>query len=97
MPLKPDEIPESVTTNLRRGHTNEEPLYLSVKSPKTSSDEKDSNTESLGTGKICMQEPKHEKRQMKEMYEHKVNLLKLENFKVIPKICKNMLFQWLNR
>ncbi|XP_029173015.1 uncharacterized protein LOC114941974 [Nylanderia fulva] len=71
LPPKPDEIPESVSNNLRRGDTCEEPLYLSVRSPKTSADDRDGDVETRGT--ICPEEPKHEGRRTKEVYEHKVN------------------------
>lgn len=73
LPPKPDEIPENVTNNLRRGDTSEEPLYLSVRSPKTSSNDQNSEVETRGTGKICTEDPKHDGRRTKEIYEHKVN------------------------
>lgn len=73
LPPKPDEIPESVTNNLRRGDTCEEPLYLSVKSPKSADDRDDGDVETRGMGKICPEDPKHEGRRTKEIYEHKVS------------------------
>ncbi|XP_072767242.1 uncharacterized protein [Anoplolepis gracilipes] len=74
LPPKPDEIPESVTNNLRRGDTSEEPLYLSVSSPKTNDDDRgDGDVQTRKTGKICPEDPKHEGRRTKEIYEHKVN------------------------
>lgn len=74
LPPKPDEIPESVTNNLRRGDTSEEPLHLSVSLPKTNGDDRgDDDVETRGTGKICPEDPKHEGRRTKEIYEHKVN------------------------
>lgn len=74
MPPKPDEIPENVTNNLRRGDTSEEPLYLSVRSPKTSSDDQNDDVETRGTGKTCAEDPKHRNaRRSKEVYEHKAS------------------------
>lgn len=75
LPPKPDEIPESVTNNLRRDDgTREEPLYLSVSLPKTNGDDRgDGDIETRGTGKICPEDPTHEGRRMKEIYEHKVS------------------------
>ncbi|KMQ93535.1 neurofilament heavy polypeptide-like protein [Lasius niger] len=77
LPPKPDEIPVSVTNNLRHGDTCEEPLYLSVRSSKTNGDDgddrDDGDFETRGTGKICPEDPKHEGRRTKEIYEHKVN------------------------
>lgn len=74
LPPKPDEIPVSVTNNLRHGDTCEEPLYLSVRSSKTNGDDRDDGDfETRGTGKICPEDPKHEGRRTKETYEHKVS------------------------
>lgn len=72
LPPKPDEIPESVTNNLRHGDTSEEPLYLSVSSPKTNGDDR-GNGDVETRGSICPEDPKHEGRRTKEIYEHKVN------------------------
>jgi len=71
LPPKPDEIPENVTNNLRRDDTSEEPLYLSVRSPKTSSNEQNGEVEIRGTGKT--EDPKHDGRRTKEIYEHKAS------------------------
>lgn len=69
LPPKPDEIHENVTDNLRR---DEEPLCSLAKSLRTSSDDDpDNNVEMRRTGK---EDPKHEGRRTKEIYEHKVNL-----------------------
>lgn len=73
LPPKPDEIPENVTNNLRRSDTSEEPLYLSVRSPKTSSNDQNGEVETRGMGKTCTEDPKHDGRRTKEIYEHKVN------------------------
>jgi len=73
LPPKPDEIPENVTNNLRRGDTSEEPLYLSVRSPKTSSNDQNGDVETWGTGKTCMEDLKHDGRRSKEIYEHKAS------------------------
>lgn len=73
LPPKPDEIPENVTNNLRHGDTSEEPLYLSVRSPKTSSNDQNGDVETWGTGKTCMEDPKHDGRRSKEIYEHKAS------------------------
>ncbi|KAL6442889.1 hypothetical protein ACFW04_002737 [Cataglyphis niger] len=74
LPPKPDEIPQSVTNNLRRDGASEEPLYLSVSLPKTNGDDReDGDMETRRTGKICSEDPTHEGRRMKEIYEHKVN------------------------
>ncbi|KAL6261777.1 hypothetical protein P5V15_006866 [Pogonomyrmex californicus] len=73
LPPKPDEIPENVTNNLRRGDTSEEPLYLSVRSPQTSSNDQNGDVELRGTGKTSTEDPKHDGRKTKEIYEHKVN------------------------
>lgn len=73
LPPKPDEIPENVTNNLKRGDTSEEPLYLSVRSPKTSSNDQNGDVETRGTGKTCTEDSKHDGRRTKEIYEHKVN------------------------
>ncbi|XP_020294908.1 uncharacterized protein LOC109860316 [Pseudomyrmex gracilis] len=68
LPPKPDEIHENVTDNLRR---DDEPLCSLAKSPKTSGDDDpDNNVEMRKTGK---EDPKHEGRRTKEIYEHKVN------------------------
>lgn len=69
LPPKPDEIPESATNNLIHGDTSEEPLYLSVKSLKTSRDDQNGNVEMRGTEK---EDPKPEGRRTKEIFEHKV-------------------------
>ncbi|XP_012541967.2 uncharacterized protein LOC105839889 isoform X2 [Monomorium pharaonis] len=73
LPPKPDEIPENVTNNLRRGETSEEPLYLSVRSAKTSSIDQNGDVETRGTGKTCTKDSRHDGRRTKEIYEHKVN------------------------
>ncbi|XP_025266710.1 uncharacterized protein LOC105256315 [Camponotus floridanus] len=74
LPPKPDEIPESVTNNLRHGDTSEEPLYLSVSPPKTNDDDRgNGDVQTRGIGNICPEDPKHEGRRTKEIYEHKVN------------------------
>ncbi|XP_014484964.1 PREDICTED: uncharacterized protein LOC106749744 [Dinoponera quadriceps] len=75
LPLKPDEIPENVTANLRRGSTSEEPLQPSVKSPKTttSGDERSGDGETRASGRIGADDAKHEGRRTREIYEHKVN------------------------
>lgn len=74
LPPKPDEIPESVTNNLRRDGRSEEPLYLSVSLPKTNGDDReDGDIETRRTGKICPEDSTHEGRRMKEIYEHKVS------------------------
>ncbi|XP_071640437.1 uncharacterized protein [Temnothorax longispinosus] len=73
LPPKPDEIPENVTNNLRRGDTCEEPLYLSVRSPKTGSSDQNGDVEARRAGKTCTEDPKHDSRRLKEIYEHKVN------------------------
>jgi len=70
LPPKPDEIPESATNNLRHDDTSEEPLYLSVKSLKTSRDDQDDNIEMRETER---EDPKPEGRRTKEIFEHKVN------------------------
>ncbi|KAL0101440.1 hypothetical protein PUN28_018935 [Cardiocondyla obscurior] len=72
LPPKPDEIPENVTNNLRRGDTSEEPLYLSVRSPKTSINQ-NGDVEARGAEKTCTEDTKHDGRKSKEIYEHKVN------------------------
>ncbi|XP_032663602.1 uncharacterized protein LOC116840675 [Odontomachus brunneus] len=74
LPPKPDEIPEDVTTNLRRGDTSEEPLHLSVKQPKTTSgDDRNGDVETRESAKINAEDAKHEGRRAREVYEHKVN------------------------
>lgn len=74
LPPKPDEIPESVTNNLRHGDTSEKPLYLSVSSPKTNGDDRgNGDVQTRGIWNICPEDPKHEGRRTKEIYEHKVN------------------------
>lgn len=73
LPPKPDEIPEDVTNNLKCGDTSEEPLYLSVKSPKTSSSDQNGDVETRGVGKTCTEDPKHDGRRTKEIYEHKAS------------------------
>ncbi|XP_011873248.1 PREDICTED: uncharacterized protein LOC105565033 isoform X2 [Vollenhovia emeryi] len=73
LPPKPDEIPENVGNNLRHGDTSEEPLYLSVRSPKTSSNEQNGDVEARGAGKIGTEDPKYDGRRSREIYEHKVN------------------------
>ncbi|XP_018394053.1 PREDICTED: uncharacterized protein LOC108772903 isoform X1 [Cyphomyrmex costatus] len=72
LPPKPDEIPENVTNNLSRGDTSEEPLYFSVRS-KTSNHNQNGEVETWGTEKTCTEDPKHDGRRTKEIYEHKVN------------------------
>ncbi|XP_018338064.1 PREDICTED: uncharacterized protein LOC108746052 [Trachymyrmex septentrionalis] len=72
LPPKPDEIPENVTNNLRRGDTSEEPLYFSVRSPKTNNNQ-NGEVETWGTEKTCTDDPKYDGRKTKEIYEHKVN------------------------
>jgi len=71
LPPKPDEIPENVTNNLRRDDTSEEPLYLSVRSSKTSSNEQNGEVEIRETGK--KEDPKHDGQRTKEIYEHKAS------------------------
>ncbi|XP_003702199.2 uncharacterized protein LOC100880932 isoform X1 [Megachile rotundata] len=74
LPPKPDEVSENCSSNSKRNETSEEPLYSSVKSPKSSGDEQD--TEEIG--KSEKQRCSHENaardgRRTKEIYEHKVN------------------------
>ncbi|XP_011053810.1 PREDICTED: uncharacterized protein LOC105145737 [Acromyrmex echinatior] len=73
LPPKPDEIPENVTNNLRRGDTSEEPLYFSVRSPKTNNNNQNGEVETWETEKTCTDDPKYDGRKTKEIYEHKVN------------------------
>ncbi|XP_018366910.1 PREDICTED: uncharacterized protein LOC108763626 [Trachymyrmex cornetzi] len=73
LPPKPDEIPENVTNNLRRGDTSEEPLYFSVRSPKTNNNNQNGEVETWGTEKTCTDDSKYDGRKTKEIYEHKVN------------------------
>ncbi|KYN04035.1 hypothetical protein ALC62_04799 [Cyphomyrmex costatus] len=72
LPPKPDEIPENVTNNLSRGDTSEEPLYFSVRS-KTSNHNQNGEVETWGTEKTCTEDPKHDGRRTKEIYEHKAS------------------------
>nr|XP_033340112.1 uncharacterized protein LOC117228453 [Megalopta genalis] len=66
LPPKPDEVTESTAANLKRSETGDEPLYSSVKSPKSSGDEQDADEE--------IKLDKHrDGRKTKEIYEHKVN------------------------
>ncbi|XP_034185019.2 uncharacterized protein LOC117606557 [Osmia lignaria lignaria] len=65
LPPKPDEATENSSSNSKGTETNEEPLYSSVKSPKSSGDEQDEET-----GK---QRCTNDGRRTKEIYEHKVN------------------------
>jgi len=73
LPPKPDEIPENVTNNLRRGDTSEEPLYFSVRSPKTNNNNQNGEVETRGTEKTCNDDQKYDGRKMKEIYEHKAS------------------------
>lgn len=73
LPPKPDEIPENVTNNSRRGDTSEEPLYLLVRSPKTSSDDQNDDVKTREAGKTCTEDPKNNSRRSKEIYEHKAS------------------------
>lgn len=70
LPPKPDEIPENSTGNTKR-EAGEEPLYSSVKSPKTSGDEQESEDDK--PEKPCREDSKQDGRRIKEVYEHKVN------------------------
>lgn len=56
---------------------SKEPLYLSIKSPKTS-DNQDGDIKKGETGKLYMEDSKYEGRKTKEIYEHKVRQL-IEN------------------
>lgn len=73
LPPKPDEIPENVTNNLKHGDTSEEPLYFSVRSSKTSNNNQNGEVGTWGTEKTCTEDPKHDGRKTKEIYEHKAS------------------------
>nr|XP_031846745.1 uncharacterized protein LOC116433123 [Nomia melanderi]XP_031846746.1 uncharacterized protein LOC116433123 [Nomia melanderi]XP_031846747.1 uncharacterized protein LOC116433123 [Nomia melanderi] len=64
LPPKPDEVAENAGS--RRAETGDEPLYSSVRSPRSSGDEQDAEEE--------IRHDKHrDGRKTKEIYEHKVN------------------------
>lgn len=69
LPPKPDESAENSPSNLKATESNDEPLYSSVRSPKSSGDEQDAEED-----KQCLREDaRRDGRRMKEIYEHKVN------------------------
>ncbi|XP_076170150.1 uncharacterized protein LOC143148107 isoform X2 [Ptiloglossa arizonensis] len=73
LPPKPDEIVANNTSNTKRVEGADEPLYSSVKSPKSSGDEQDEQDaeEEIESDKHCSREDAG--RKTKEIYEHKVN------------------------
>ncbi|CAK9803400.1 hypothetical protein ANTPLA_LOCUS3583 [Anthophora plagiata] len=73
LPPKPDEITaENPTNGQKRSELGDEPLYSSVRSPKSSGDEQDTEEE-VKLDKHRSQDAEHDGRRMKEIYEHKVN------------------------
>ncbi|CAK9829007.1 hypothetical protein ANTRET_LOCUS6423 [Anthophora retusa] len=73
LPPKPDEITaENPTGSQKRSEPGDEPLYSSVRSPKSSGDEQDTEEE-VKLDKHRSQDAEHDGRRMKEIYEHKVN------------------------
>lgn len=84
MPPKPDEIAENSSSNLKHTEPSDEPLYSSVKSPKSSGDEQDGEAEDVeeedenedeeegNLDKQCSQEDTGRDGRKKEIYEHKV-------------------------
>ncbi|CAK9797499.1 hypothetical protein ANTQUA_LOCUS1193 [Anthophora quadrimaculata] len=73
LPPKPDEITaENSTGSQKRSEPGDEPLYSSVRSPKSSGDEQDTEEE-VKLDKHRSQDVEHDGRRMKEIYEHKVN------------------------
>ncbi|XP_015429922.1 PREDICTED: uncharacterized protein LOC107186543 [Dufourea novaeangliae] len=73
LPPKPDEIAESSPGNSKRAETGDEPLYSSVRSPKSSGDEQDADEEAKPDDVTPQVDPGREGRRTKEIYEHKVN------------------------
>ncbi|XP_076649888.1 uncharacterized protein LOC143357359 [Halictus rubicundus] len=73
LPPKPDETAENAPANLKRSETGDEPLYSSVKSPKSSGDDEDAEEEIRpDKHRLCEDAPR-DGRKTKEIYEHKVN------------------------
>ncbi|XP_017792038.1 PREDICTED: uncharacterized protein LOC108574044 isoform X2 [Habropoda laboriosa] len=73
LPPKPDEITaENPANGQKRPETGDEPLYSSVRSPKSSGDEQDTEEEGK-LDKHRSEDAERDGRRMKEIYEHKVN------------------------
>lgn len=73
LPPKPDETTtDNAPANLKRSETGDEPLYSSVKSPKSSGDDEDAEEEIRpDKHRLCEDAPRDGRK--KEIYEHKVN------------------------
>ncbi|KZC08398.1 hypothetical protein WN55_09302 [Dufourea novaeangliae] len=74
LPPKPDEIAESSPGNSKRAETGDEPLYSSVRSPKSSGDEQDADEEAKPDDVTPQVDPGREGRRTKEIYEHKASV-----------------------
>ncbi|KOC63416.1 hypothetical protein WH47_01905 [Habropoda laboriosa] len=73
LPPKPDEITaENPANGQKRPETGDEPLYSSVRSPKSSGDEQDTEEEGK-LDKHRSEDAERDGRRMKEIYEHKAS------------------------
>ncbi|XP_033183048.2 uncharacterized protein LOC117153268 isoform X2 [Bombus vancouverensis nearcticus] len=73
LPPKPDEIAENSCNGPKRGETGDEPLYSSVRSPKSSGDEQEKEEEVKTDKHRSYDDAGRDGRRTKEIYEHKVN------------------------
>lgn len=74
LPPKPDEIlAENLSSGSKRHETGDEPLYSSVKSPRSSGDEQDAEEETRIDKHRSQDDAGRDGRGAKEIYEHKVN------------------------
>ncbi|XP_017762811.1 PREDICTED: uncharacterized protein LOC108552670 [Eufriesea mexicana] len=74
LPPKPDEVTaENPSSGLKRPEASDEPLYSSVRSPKSSEDEQEAGEDSRQGKHRSRDDGSRDGRRTKEIYEHKVN------------------------